>query len=180
VRTKKEFALLMTVYARRFEAVHAQGDIDGELTQLTKCLARVGLEFQNGRLLYNDGDGTRWNQVAMVRRIDTRMPATSNTIECLNSHLNGVTPRHNTFWGSLHRIAEMFTMRIEHFESCWRHNMVYEGHKAGNRYRHVHPDQMTKEMIFFETEATHCLCGETILGSQMYRYNSPCSHRVAH
>jgi hypothetical protein len=148
VRTKKEFDLLMTVYARRFEAVHAQGDVNGELTQLTKCLAGVGLEFQNGRLLHNDGDGTRWNQVAMVRRTDTRIPATSNTVECLNGHLNGVTPGHNMFSGSLHRVAEMLTMRIEHFESCWRHSMVYEAHKAGNRHRHVHPDQMTREMIF--------------------------------
>jgi hypothetical protein len=59
--------------------------------------------------MYDDGDGTRWNQVAIMRRIDTHMPVTSNTIECLNSHPNGITPRHNTFWGLLHRIAEMFT-----------------------------------------------------------------------
>jgi hypothetical protein len=119
VRTEKEFDLLMTVSARRFEAVHPRGVINGELTQLTECLARVGLEFQNGRLLYNNGDETRWNQVAMVRRIDARMPATSNTVECLNGHLNAVAPRHDTSWGSLHRIAEMFTMRIERFGSRW-------------------------------------------------------------
>jgi hypothetical protein len=180
VRTQKELDLLMIFYTRQFAAVHARGNINGELIQLTKCLAKVGLEFQDGQLIYNDGDGTRWNQVAMVGRIGTCMPATSNTIECLNGYLNGVTPRHNTFWGSLHRIAEMFTMRIERFECCWRHNMTYEAHKAANRYRNVQSDQMRKEMIFFETDATECLCGETIFGSQMYRCDIPCSHRIAH
>jgi hypothetical protein len=140
----------------------------------------VGLEFQNGRLLYNDGDETHWNQVAMVGRIHARVPATSNTVGCPNGHLNAVAPRHDTFWGSLHRIAEVFTMRIEPFGSCWQHNMVYEVHRAGNRYRHVHPDQMTKEVIFFGAGAARCSCGETILAGQMYRYNIPCSHRVAH
>jgi hypothetical protein len=98
VRTKKEFDLLMTVYTQQFVAVHARGNINGELTELTKCLAKVGLQFQDGRLLYNDGDGTRWNQVAMVGRIDTHMPTTSNTIECVNRHFNDVMPRHDTFW----------------------------------------------------------------------------------
>jgi hypothetical protein len=140
----------------------------------------VGLEFRDGRLLYNGGDGTRWNQVAMVRGVDVGMPATSNTVECLNGHLNGVAPRHGTFLGSLHRVAEMFTVWIEHFGSCWQHNMVYEVHGAGDRHRRVHPDQMAKEMILFGTEAARCLCGEAILAGQMYRYNIPCGHRVAH
>jgi hypothetical protein len=97
VHTKKEFDLLMTVYTPLCAAVDVRGNVDGELTQLTRCLAKVGFQFQDGRLMYNDGDGTRWDQVAMVRRIGTRMPATSNTVECFNGHLNGLTPRHNTF-----------------------------------------------------------------------------------
>jgi hypothetical protein len=150
------------------------------LTELTKWLAEVGFQSQDGRLFYNDGDGTRWNQMAMVRRIDTCMPAISNTTECLDGHLNGTTPHRGPFWGSLHRIAEMFTKRIECFGSCLQHNLTYEAHKAGNCCRHVHPDQVREEEIFFGTGATECLCGEAILGSQMYRYNIPCSHRVAH
>jgi hypothetical protein len=131
-------------------------------------------------MFFTDNNANRWNQVAMMGRIGTRMPSTSNTIECLNGHLNELTPRKNCFWGSLHRLAEMFTRKIESFEYCWRHNLRYEIHKARRRYRSIPDDRMAREITFFQTAPTRCMCGETVLACGMFRIDILCSHRIAH
>lgn len=177
--SKRELDVLIGNYTPDFANVTGGGN-PHESEQLNRCLKKVGLRFSEDRLIYADSDGKRWSQVAMIGRLGTRMPTTSNTIESLNGRLNEDTPRHNTFWGSLHRLAEMFTRKIGRFEECCRHNMRYEIGKARRRFRNVTGQRMTREMAFFETQATTCLCGETVLGSMMYRLDIVCSHRIAH
>jgi hypothetical protein len=48
----------------------------------------------------------------MLERLETKMPSTSNAIECLNGHMNESTPRSNTFSDSLHRIGMIFTEKM--------------------------------------------------------------------
>jgi hypothetical protein len=180
VRSHEELGLLMRLYTPDFANVYQGGGAPDDLPQLERCLKKVGLAMQGGKLSYAGNSPDRWNQVAMIGRIGTGMPSTSNTIESLNGHLNEVTPRKNAFWGSLHRLAEMFTKKIGTFQSCWRHNFRYEVQKARRRFRFIPHERMTREITFFQTEADRCLCGETVLGCRMFGQDIPCSHRIAH
>jgi hypothetical protein len=58
--------------------------------------------------------------------------------------------------------------------------MRYETQKARRHFHCVPDERMTREMIYYETSATTCLCGETVFGSAMYRTDIICSHRMAH
>jgi hypothetical protein len=116
-RSQKELRLFLKIYTPDFREVYAQNGT--EKGQLARCLKKVGLLFDGTSVQYPEPGRTRWRQVSMLERTDTRMPTTSNTIECLNGHLNGKTPRHNQFWGSLHRLRLMITQRIKHFLVVW-------------------------------------------------------------
>jgi hypothetical protein len=137
----------------------------------------VGLAFLEGRIqIVNQG---RWRQVSMLERGGTKMPATSNAIESLNGRLNGVTPRLNSFWGSLTRLADISLRRGEAFHRCLIHNFQYEYRKAVKRHAVIATEQMDRELAFVETTDVTCLCGETALTSDMYRIPVPCSHQFA-
>lgn len=46
------------------------------------------------------------------KRIDHKMPSTSNNIESKHGHLNEITPRNNTFLGSIHRLNSINLIEI--------------------------------------------------------------------
>jgi hypothetical protein len=175
-RAQKELNLLVELYTPDFNQVCQQGGVEKE--QLLRALKKVGLVMHNGEIRCEDPEGIRWSQVSMLERIGTNMPSTSNTIECMNGHLNGKTPRHNCFWGSQHRLAETFTHKIDNFTLCVIHNAKYEFRKVDRRAGLVSDVQMTAELVFFQTDEDHCLCGETVFTTSMYRVDVHCSHRV--
>jgi hypothetical protein len=175
-RSRKELDVLIELYTPDWAEV-CQNAAEEE-KQLRRCLAKVGLVMRDGTLCYEDAERTRWKQVSMLERVGTHMPTTSNTIECTNGHLNGDTPRHNTFWGSLHRIAGIFSVKIENFSECVWHNLKYERGKAERRCALVLPERMKCEMEFFQTNERDCLCGETKFPTDMYRVQVHCSHRL--
>jgi hypothetical protein len=177
-RSTKELNLLQKLYAPDFTEVCAEGG--PQMAQLVRCLKKVGLQFINGDFVYTDPFKTRWNQVSMLARVGTRMPSTSNTIESLNGRLNGRTPRYNCFWGSMHRLREAIMKKTESFIFSVRHNLNYETRKAQRRSEHVPAGRMQREMQFFWTSERACLCGETVLASEMHRRDVRCSHRLAY
>jgi hypothetical protein len=152
---------------------HGQGE-----RQLRLALARVGLAMGQDGIDFADPERTRWRQVSMLERLDTRMPSTSNTIESLNGHMNDTTPRHNTLWGALLRIEWIFSRKIEYFQDCVYHNQRYERRQVVKRLRGLSPDQMAREITFFQPKEDSCPCGQTTVASQMYRLDIACSHRL--
>jgi hypothetical protein len=175
-RSQKELDVLWEDYTPDFLQVcenHGQ-----EEKQLRLALARIGLAMGQEGIAFADPERTRWRQVSMLERLDTRMPSTSNTIESLNGHMNDTTPRHNTLWGALLRIEWIFSHKIECFQDCVYHNQRYERRQVVKRLRGLPPDQMAREITFFQSEEDCCPCGQTIFASQMYRLDIPCSHRL--
>jgi hypothetical protein len=176
-RLMKELEVFVNTYTLPFIQVYRS---DGpEKAQMIRCLKKVGLVFNGISIRYAEPHRARWRQVSMLERFDTKMPTTSNTIECLNGHLNERTPRFNTFWGSLHRLRELIIQRIDNFHNCLVHNMRYEQRKARRRCRCLPAARMRRELGFFCTTSDQWRCGETRFACELYRADIPCSHRLA-
>jgi hypothetical protein len=109
--------------------------------------------------------------------VGTEMPSTSNTIEWLNGRPNGKTPRLNAFWGSLHRFREAIMQKIKNCTDSMKSNHKYEGRRAQSRFISVLWTRMDLEIAFSPTTDDTCLCGKTLLATEMYRVDCPCSHR---
>jgi hypothetical protein len=175
-RSQKELEVFIAVYVPDFLQVcenHGR-----EEAQLRLALGKAGLVMREDRIDYEDPQETRWRQVSMLARLDTNMPSTSNTIECLNGHMNESTPRNNTFWGSLHRISDIFDSKIRNFVQCVRHNHRHQRRRVWKRVRALPTDRMLREIDYFESRPEFCSCGETRFACRMYRVDVPCSHRV--
>jgi hypothetical protein len=177
-RSETELELLYDVYTPDFAAVYREAGT--EKRQLENCLKKVGRGFVDGVITFTDSGRTRWRQVSMLERVETRMPTTSNTIESLNGRLNEKTPRFNSFWGSLHRLREAIMKKTGNYFFSVKHNLSYAMVRAERRGQILPADRMRREMDFFETTAEHCLCGETVFASGMYRTDVLCSHRFRH
>jgi hypothetical protein len=174
-RSQKELDTLWELYEAEFRnMIRENGDA---AAQLVRCLRQVGLGFTGGRLQVTDE--VRWGQVSMMGRNGTRMPATTNAIESFNGYLNAGTPRFNTFWASMHRLADLVEHKAHRFEQCRAHNYARVCRRVGLRVRQIDQGRMREERAFFETTAEHCLCGETTRESEMYGFQIPCSHQVS-
>jgi hypothetical protein len=137
----------------------------------------LGLSFITGEIIYMGQEHKRRNQVSMLARVDTKMPSTLNTTESLDGRLNIKMARFDAFWGPLHRLREAITQKIENFTHCMRHNHKHEGHRAQHCFISAPWARMDREIAFFLTTDDTCLCGETVLATEMYRVNCPCRHR---
>jgi hypothetical protein len=175
-RSQKELDVFMEVYTPDFLQVCE--DHGPEEKQLRCCLEKVGLVMGDNGITFAPLGRIQWPEVSMLARVDTKMPSTSNAIECLNGHMNENTPRDNTFWGSLHRIYAIFTEKITDFSDCLHHNVRHQRRLVYQRVRALDTDRMLCEIDFLESREDFCSCGETIFSSQMYRLDIPCSHRV--
>jgi hypothetical protein len=120
-RSQKELDVFTEVYTP--DSLQVCEDHGHEEEQLKRCLEKVGLMMAEDGIAFAGPDWTRWCQVSMLERLETKMPRTSNAIECLNGHMNERTPRNNTLWGSLPRIGAIFTRKIAGFGACLRHNI---------------------------------------------------------
>jgi hypothetical protein len=120
-RSQKELDVFIEVYTPDFLQVCENHGTEEK--ELKCCLEKVGLVIAEDGIAFADSDRSRWRAVSMLERLDTKMPSTSNAIECLNGHMNERTPSNNTFWGSLHRIRTIFTLKIIHFGACLRRNI---------------------------------------------------------
>jgi hypothetical protein len=89
--------------------------------------------MHNGEICYEEPDGIRWRQVSMLERLGPNMPPTSNTIACMNGHVNEDTPCDNTFWASQHRPTGAITQKIDNFTHCAIDNAEYEFRKVDRR-----------------------------------------------
>jgi hypothetical protein len=117
----------------------------------------VGMAFLDGQVeIVNH---SRWRQVSMLERVGTKMPATSNVIESLNGHLNGITQRSNAFSGSLTRLANITLRKWEGFRRCLLHHFHYECRKAVRSQAAIATDQMDCELAFFRRMMSRVCAG---------------------
>jgi hypothetical protein len=156
-------------------------------------LKRAQAEFNKAGLTvgYKEGDEfpcisvqdpIRWSQVSCIVKVNERLPFTTNSIESLNGHLNEVTPRRNSFWGSLTRLASMIEFGILNYHTSVRHNFNSATRRAQALARAIGDTEMLKQRIYYHTTIDHndstCDCHLSTYFSEVYGQFVPCCHML--
>jgi hypothetical protein len=97
----------LTLLIRQFYAMLT----DQNVVMLGKDLKKAGFGLQNGTVCIVDQ--RRWEQVAMSARVDDGIPPTTGCLESIHGNHNKSTPRHNTFWASMYRLATQIVRSVE-------------------------------------------------------------------
>ena len=104
------------------------------------------------------------------------MPSTTNNIESKHGHLNEMTPRNNTFLGSLHRLILSINTQLHQFNR----NMIHNYRKVLNdTIKRSKDPHIAYKCNYYHSSLNSCECGENILYSKMFRVDVPCSHRYS-
>jgi hypothetical protein len=174
-RTQKEVDDLAQTDQIEFKA--AVNGSDEVKLDLMRCRKTVGLEMARGCLRISDS--RRWEAVSILTRVSTKMPSTTNTLECFNGRCNAMTPHFNTFCGSLHRIVDMVMGTTDRFSGCLRENYPYECREEVKRCCSVGAMKIQKEVAFSQTTPGRCTCWETNHLSAIDGVEMPDSHQMA-
>ena len=172
-RSPFELKLLFERYATQF------ADIKDErlLKCLHKTLFKVGLQFENDVISINDEK--KWSKISLLKRVEYKMPSTTNSLESTHGHLNEKIPRRNMFWPSLHRLIKSIATQDFHYKNTIIHCYEQTCRKVKNRVNIIPKEQMENEKAFFKTSKDKCECGETALESKLFQVDIPCSHRFS-
>jgi hypothetical protein len=172
--TENEFRSLKETYEAEFRDV-----IEPSRRRLReKTLAKAGLIFSEGTIQIK-GDGSRWNAVSMWKRVDLRMPRTTNSLEATHRHLNETISRRNSFWHSLAILTDSIAEKTLNFELALVHDFRTSLKRSKRRVQFVPEEQMREECAFFGATTEACGCEETVHISSMYHadiHTVPCSH----
>ena len=171
-RSKFDFDNLAKTYAKMLKEINDAKDLKQLLTKLNK----VGLTYKDDEISIENIDV--WNRVSMYSRISTRMPSTTNCLESTHGHLNEDIQRRNPFWPSLFRLVKSINQREHSFKSHLIHSYYRIQRNVLKRVRCGDRAEIQKEIAFYGSTSTQCMCGETTLESSMYRTILPCSHMI--
>jgi hypothetical protein len=58
----------------------------------------------------------------MSARVDDGIPPITGCLESIHGHHNESTPKHNTFWASMYRLATQIVRSVEGYSARIRHN----------------------------------------------------------
>lgn len=166
---QKDFDTLVNSFNPIFRNVKNQYD----KRRLEKVLNKIGLTFKTGQISIHNQH--IFDSVSMLKRSFYRMPSTTNQIESKHGHLNELTPRNNTFFGSLNRLILSITTQIHQFNRNMFHNYRRIINKTKNDSKISKIDEKCE---FYNSTENSCECGENDLYSAMFRLNIPCSHMI--
>jgi hypothetical protein len=175
-RVRGDFERLCAIYQRRFAETLVSRH-SPEMICLVKILGNVGLSFEEGRIIVQDG--SKWRAVSMMERVPVRLPSTSNGLESFHGHENEANPRRNEFIPSLIRVASMMICKTLSFRTALEDDFGGMIRVAGRRTKHTDPQVFASEGIQYRTTLDHCDCGETCHLSAMYRTTCPWSHQYS-
>jgi hypothetical protein len=172
-RTEDEFHSLRRLYEGQFRAVV---DAAG-LKLLKRTLNKAGRGWAEGEIVIEDE--VRWNVVSMWRRIPTRLPSTTNSLEATHGHLNEAISRRNPFWQSMGILYGSVSDKVQHFDVALVQGFRLALKRYSRRCRDLPKERMDEECMDFGTSIEACSCGETVHLSSCYRTDIPCGHRYA-
>jgi hypothetical protein len=178
--TSEQFEILREIY---------RSQVHDAINRLPETgLKRAQQEFGKAGLqvIYRDEqlpvieiiDEERWQKVASMHKYHELLPTTTNCLESLNGHQNARTPRRNSFWGSLHRLATMIGHGINFFTPSVRHNFNSASRRAMTAMRSIGEIEMNLQIVQYQTDAQNrtCNCGLFWYFTRMYRTFLPCCH----
>ena len=169
-RCSKDFETLSGQFNSIFNDISKASDLNA----LEETLNYVGLTFQNKEIDFFDLQ--RWSEVSMIQRSQYNMPSTTNTIESTHGHLNEITPRRNCFFTSIYRLIMSIMSQIHNFNMKMHHNyrqVICDVKKTKAKELHFE-----EKCHFYTTKLHSCNCGETVLYTNMFKVDVPCSHRL--
>jgi hypothetical protein len=172
-RSEGEFASLKVLYEAEFRAVSEARRSD----LLRRTLRKAGLSFTGSEIVIEDE--ARFNAVSMWRRIGTRMPSTTNSLEATHGHLNEQISRRNPFWGSMAILYNSISDKTLHLDKALVHDFRTSLKRSRRRSQQLDAERMRDECATFQSSATACGCSETLHLASCYRTDIPCSHRYA-
>jgi hypothetical protein len=147
-----------------------------DIEKLNVVLEKIGLAFKNETIVI--ANHSRWQEVSMHERVAFRMPSTTNSLESTHGQLNEKTPRHNTFWHALYRVASNLIFKTQNVEERMQHNYNYIKSRIVNKRANIHVAALASECNHYCASITQCSCSETKLASALLGIDIPCSHRV--
>ena len=146
---------------------------------INDILNKVGLmyNYQNNSIDFKEKE--KWDKISMLNRIKYRMPSTTNSLESYHGHLNKVTSRRNTFFGSIFRIASNLNKHNKNYQKRIRHNFNRAIQNTKQESNRIDPIRLNKEKIFYEIDKEHCKCSSNKLISSQLGFNIPCMHQLS-
>ena len=142
-----------------------------------KLLKKVGLIFTENTIIINDQK--KWEKIALIERINLKMPSTTNSLESCHGHLNQKTKRRKNFWSSLYDVSSSLLYKIHNFQKEIEHNFNYNKRKTFNHLNSILlGDRIKQEIAFYKTTVNNCQCSENKLLSSNFNLDIPCCHRI--
>lgn len=146
------------------------------MNKINNSLKKVGLVFHDNKI--EIGDEARWDQVSILKRIQYRMPSTTNSLEATHGHLNRRTPRRNNIFAAIFRLYNEFNLKYEQVESRIKHNYSYIKRKTKFKPIRYGFTQSISLCDHYKTDIKNCLCSDNKLESANFRIDIPCFHRL--
>jgi hypothetical protein len=182
-RTDSEFSLLCREYPADIQKAIDKLPDTG-LQRARKEFRKAGLDLvyiQPGRLEIRITDLVRWRQVSSISKIREGWPMTTNALESINGHRNEATPRRNSFWMSILRIARSFDRSIVNYSYSVRRNFNNATRRAVTQMRAIGSQEMLQQQLYYKTNATlrTCECGFSEYFSRLFNTEVPCCHLLS-
>lgn len=167
---QKDYDKLIEKFNEKSESIGDQK----ELNELEKRLNKIGHSYKTKQI--SIADELLWEQISMLRRIEHKMPSTTNNIESKHGNLNDITPRNNTFLGSINRLILSINTQTHQFNR----NINQNYKKVVNNTIKLSKNTYIKNKCeYYNSDIDPCECWENRLYSEMFRLDIPCSRRFS-
>jgi hypothetical protein len=143
---------------------------------IQKKLETCGMQFNLKTKRIEIHNTERWALVSLVKRVECRMPSTTNSLESSHGHLNAQIPRRNDFYTSLTRLMRFIITKTHNFKPAYRTNLNKAIKKVSDRCAPFYAPIIEKEILQYNSTKKSCSCGETKLINSMMRVDIPCPH----
>jgi hypothetical protein len=124
--------------------------LDAEQRELLRrTLNKSSLAFVKEEIVVESARG--WNAVSIWKRVEMRMPATTNSLEATHKDLNETGSRQSPFWSSLPILCNTIADKPMHFDTALAHNFRTTLKRCSRRSRYLSSERMREECPFFRS-----------------------------
>ena len=97
--TQEEYDATLTYIIQQYEKI----DWNNKklVSLLISLLKKAGLKYEHHTNMLKVVDKDPWDSIALIFRVQLKMPSTTNALEATHGHMNKATPRHNNFYKSI-------------------------------------------------------------------------------
>jgi hypothetical protein len=144
-------------------------------TQLIKTLSKIGLSFQNNKIIITDSNV--FEKHSTICRVPLRIPKTTGHVESTHGHGNHRLPRRNRFFTGFFRLIQHSNIKINSVDEDVLHNIQRQNRLSKLRISVVGETTMEQECIRYNTRRPdQCSCTEKLHANSLYQGTCICSH----